>query len=68
MLADKDIRGVIDAVQARVDRWHVGGAARSARRDRRRRHRFATARGRRDRRRRSVRIDSIEAAYQCAAR
>src|SRR4030095_11746097 len=23
MLADKDIRGVIDAVRARVDRWHV---------------------------------------------
>jgi dihydrofolate synthase/folylpolyglutamate synthase len=25
MLADKDIRGVIDAVRSRVERWHVGG-------------------------------------------
>jgi dihydrofolate synthase / folylpolyglutamate synthase len=25
MLADKDIRGVIDAVRSRVDRWHVAG-------------------------------------------
>jgi len=25
MLADKDIRGVIDAVKQRVDRWHVAG-------------------------------------------